>query len=52
MVVRIGCMYSDDWDFNTYGEGERIEIGRDAISANCAMANPGIKFILNGMSLS
>ena len=34
MVVRIGCMYSDDWDFNTYEEGERIEIGRDAISAN------------------
>ena len=34
MVVRIGFMYSDDWDFNTYEEGERIEIGRDAISAN------------------
>ena len=34
MVVRIGCMYSDDWDFNDYEEGERIEIGRDAISAN------------------
>ena len=30
MVVRIGCMYADDWDFNTYEEGERIEIGRDA----------------------
>ena len=34
MVVRIGCEYSYDWDFNTYEEGERIEIGRDAISAN------------------
>jgi len=34
MVVRIGCEYSGDWDFNTYEEGERIEIGQDAISAN------------------
>ena len=34
MVVRIGCEYAGDWDFNTYEEGERIEIGRDAISAN------------------
>jgi len=29
-MVRIGCMYADDWDFNDYEEGERIEIGRDA----------------------
>ena len=34
MVVRVGCKYSDDWDFNDYEEGERIEIGRDALSAN------------------
>ena len=34
MVVRIGCMYSDDWDFNDYEEGERIQIGSDVISAN------------------
>ena len=34
MVVRIGCMYSDDWDFNNYEEGERIQIGADVISAN------------------
>ena len=34
MVVRIGCMYPDDWDFNNYEEGERIQIGADVISAN------------------
>lgn len=34
MVVRIGCMYSDDWDFNDYEEGERIRIDPNAISAN------------------
>ena len=34
MVVRIGCMYSDDWDFNNYEDGERIRIGADVISAN------------------
>lgn len=34
MVVRIGCMYSDDWDFNNYEEGERIQIGSDVITAN------------------
>lgn len=34
MVVRIGCMYSDDWDFNNYEEGESIQIGSDVISAN------------------
>lgn len=34
MVVRIGCMYSDDWDFNNHEEGERIQIGADVISAN------------------
>ena len=34
MVVRIGCLYSDDWDFNNYEEGERIKIGSDVISAN------------------
>lgn len=34
MVVRIGCMYSDDWDFNNYEEGERIQLGSDVISAN------------------
>ena len=38
MVVHIGCMYADDWDFNTYEEGERIEIGRDAISKNLPSA--------------
>ena len=32
MVVRIGCMYSDDWDFYTYEEGERIHIDPDALS--------------------
>ena len=34
MVVRIGCEYSDDWDFSDYEEGERIRIDRDALSAN------------------
>ena len=34
MVVRIGCKYSDDWDFTDYEEGERIRIDRDALSAN------------------
>ncbi len=34
MVVRIGCKYSDDWDFSDYEEGERIRIDRDALSAN------------------
>ena len=34
MVVRIGCMYSDDWDFNNYEEDERIQIGSGVISAN------------------
>ena len=34
MVVRIGCMYPDDWDYGCYEEGERIQIGSDVISAN------------------
>ena len=34
MIVRIGCMYADDWDFNDYEEGERIGIDQNAISAN------------------
>ena len=34
MIVRIGCMYADDWDFNDYEEGERIRIDPNAISAN------------------
>ena len=34
MVVRIGCKYSDDWDFSDYEEGEIIRINRDALSAN------------------
>lgn len=34
MIVRIGCMYADDWDFNDYEEGERIRIEPNAISAN------------------
>lgn len=34
MIIRIGCMYSDDWDFSDYEEGKRIRIGPNAISAN------------------
>ena len=34
MIVRTSCMYSDDFDVEYYEEGERIEIGRDVISAN------------------
>ncbi len=34
MVVRIGCMYADDWDFNDYEEGARIRIDPNAISAS------------------
>ena len=34
MVVRIGCMYPDDWDYECYEEGERIQLGSDVISAN------------------
>ena len=32
MVVRIGCKYSDDWDFSDYEEGERIRIDPGALS--------------------
>ena len=34
MVVRISCMYSDDFDVEYYEEGERIRIGQNAISAS------------------
>ena len=34
MVARIGCMYPDDWDYECYEEGERIQLGSDVISAN------------------
>ena len=34
MVVRIGCMYPDDWEYECYEEGERILLGSDVISAN------------------
>lgn len=34
MVVRIGCMYSNDWDFNDYEEGERIRVDKDVLSVN------------------
>lgn len=34
MVVRISCMYSDDFDVEYYEEGERIKIDPNAISAN------------------
>ncbi len=34
MVVRISCMYSDDFDVEYYEEGERIRIDLNAISAN------------------
>ena len=34
MLVRVSCMYSDDWDFNDYEEGKRIRIDPNAISAN------------------
>ena len=34
MVVRISCMYPDDFDVEYYEEGERISIDPNAISAN------------------
>ena len=34
MVVRISYMYSDDFDVEYYGAGERIGIDPNAISAN------------------
>ena len=34
MVVRISCMYSDDFDVEYYEEGERIRIDPNAISAS------------------
>lgn len=34
MVVRISCMYSDDFDGEYHEEGERIWIDPNAISAN------------------
>ena len=34
MIVRIGCTYSYDMDFNDYEEGERIEIDPSAHSAS------------------
>ena len=33
MVVRIGCTYSYDMDFNDYEEGERFSIDENASSA-------------------
>ena len=31
MLVQIGCMYSDDWDYNIYEEDDRIRIDKEAI---------------------
>ena len=33
MIVRIGCTYSYDMDFNDYEEGERFSIDKNASSA-------------------
>ena len=33
MIVRISCMYSDDFDIEDYEEGVRIRIDPNAISA-------------------
>ena len=34
MIVRIECMYSDDFDYNDYDEEERFQIDPNAIRAS------------------
>lgn len=41
MVVRIGCMYSEDWDFNDYEEGERFSVDKDALSVTFMILEDG-----------
>ena len=52
MVVRIGCEFGGDCECEYYKEGERIRINPEHINRqiyNCALANTGMKFILNGV---
>ena len=49
MIVRIGCTYSCDMDFNDYEEGERICIDKNASSAGFTiLENPDDDEALDG----
>ena len=49
MIVRIGCRYSYDWDFNDYEEGERICVDKNAHVANyMVLADPDDDEALDG----
>lgn len=49
MIVRIGCMYSYDWDFNDYEEGERICVDKNAHAVNYTiLADPDDDEALDG----
>lgn len=49
MIVRIGCTYSYDMDFNDYEEGERICIDKNAILAGFTILdNPDDDEALDG----
>ena len=49
MIVRIGCTYSYDMDFNDYEEGERFSIDENAHSAGFTILdNPDDDEALDG----
>ena len=49
IIVRIGCIYSYDMDFNDYEEGERICIDKNASSVGFTILdNPDGDEALNG----
>ena len=49
MVVRISCMYSDDFDVTDYEEGERICVDKNAHAVNfMILADPDDDEALDG----
>ena len=49
MVVRISCMYSDDFDVTDYEEGERIRVDKNAHAVNFTiLADPDDDEALDG----
>ena len=49
MIVRIGCTYSYDMDFNDYEEGERFSIDENVLSAGFTiLADPDDDDALDG----
>ena len=49
MVVRISCMYSDDFDVTDYEEGERICVDKNAHAVNfMILADPDADEALDG----